>query len=241
MLAICPVLAVSSASGDPPAWPHKGDLATVPVEGDRDAFVVHGDDGDTRVLVYLHGRCGDPHAGIKAFANEVAGFGTLVSVQADLTCPDRKGRFRWSGDVDKAARRIDAAVKAVSKTRKVPLDDKRTLIGYSEGALRAESLAKRLPETYPRAILLASPKAPEGASFTRSTRVALVVGERDVQADMRLGDESLAKAGVDHKLFTLPGARHGTYGTDAPRVMTELFTWLFAQSGSEPTRSTTRE
>lgn len=236
------LLAASTASGDAAPTPRRGELATVLVDGDRDAFVVHGADGDARVLIYLHGRCGDPHAGIKAFANEVSALGTMISVQADLTCPDRKGRFRWSGDVDKAARRIDAAIQAVSKTRRVPLDaTRRTLIGYSEGALRAESLVKRLPDQYPRAVLLASPRAPEGASFSKASRVALVMGELDVQADMRAGDESLKRAGIDHRLFTLRGARHGTYGTDASRAMSEIFAWLDGQSDSAPTRSTSRE
>lgn len=236
------LLGATPASGDEEPGPRRGDVVTVEVDGDRPAFVVHGAPGDGRVLVYLHGRCGDPHAGIRAFAEEVSAWGTLVSVQGDLPCPDRKGRVRWSADVDRAARRIDAAIAAVARQRKHPLDAAgRTLIGYSEGALRAESIAKRHPDVYPRAVLLASPRAPEGSSFTRSSRVALVMGQLDVQAEMRAGDESLARAGVEHRLFTLAGARHGTYGTDAKRAMAELFAWLYASEDSAQTRSTRRE
>ena len=137
------LLGATPASGDEEPGPRRGDVVTVEVDGDRPAFVVHGAPGDGRVLVYLHGRCGDPHAGIRAFAEEVSAWGTLVSVQGDLPCPDRKGRVRWSADVDRAARRIDAAIAAVARQRKHPLDAAgRTLIGYSEGALRAESIAK---------------------------------------------------------------------------------------------------
>ncbi len=235
-------LVAAPAGGEPPAGPRRGELATVKVDGDRPVFVVHGAPEDSRVLVYLHGRCGDPHAGIRAFAAQASEWGTLVSVQADLTCPDRKGRWRWSGDVEKAARRVDAAIDAVSRARGRALDAKgRTLIGYSEGALRAESIAKRHPDQYPRAILLASPRAPLGSSFTISSRVALVMGQRDVQAEMRAGDEHLEQAGVAHRLFTLTGARHGTYGTDAAREMAEVLAWLYAPGQDEATRSTRRE
>lgn len=242
MLLGCSLIAATPASGGEDAGPRRGELATVPVDGDRPAFVVHGAPDDTRVLVYLHGRCGDPHAGIRAFAEQVSGWGTLVSVQADLSCPDRKGRWRWSGDVEKAARRVDAAIDAVSRARRRPLDAAgRTLIGYSEGALRAESIAKRHPDRYPRAVLLASPRAPEGSSFTRASRVALVMGQLDAQAEMRAGDEHLAQAGVPHRLFTLAGARHGTYGSDAQRAMGAVFAWLYASDDKAQTRSTRRE
>ena len=67
--------ALASAEGDAKAEPARGELATVAVPGDRSVYVVHGAPGDRRVLLYLHGRCGDPHAGIRAFAREVlAGF-----------------------------------------------------------------------------------------------------------------------------------------------------------------------
>ncbi len=236
------LLAATPATGDERAAPRRGEHATVPVPGDQPAFVVHGAPDDARVLVYLHGRCGDPLAGIRAFADEASERGTLVSVQADLPCPERKGRRRWSGDVARAAARVEAAIAAVAAARGRPLASSgRTIIGYSEGALRAESIAKRLPLVYPRAVLLASPRAPRGDSFTRGSRVALVVGQLDVQAEMRAGDAHLAQAGVDHHLFTLPGARHGTYGTDGRRAMREVLGWLYASADGAPTRSTSRE
>lgn len=219
--------ALASAEDDAKAEPARGELATVAVPGDRPVYVVHGAPGDRRVLLYLHGRCGDPHAGIRAFAREVSERGTLISVPADIPCPNRKGRTHWTADMARVEARIEAAIQAVSSTRSVPLDlSARTVIGYSEGALRAESLAARSPDKYPHVVLLASPRAPKPA-FTRSQRVALGVGENDVQGDMRDGAAAIQRSGVPSRLFVLPRASHGHYGPEGGRVMAEAFSWLF--------------
>ncbi len=203
----------------------------VAVPGDRAASVVRGPLGAKDVLVYLPGKCGDPDAPIKAFSREAAGRATLVVVQGDVACPDRPGRTRWSASPARAHERIEAALRAASRGGESLPTARRTIIGYSEGALRAESVAKRFPDVYPRVALLASPRAAAGTSFQRSQRVAVGVGTRDAQKTTRDTVDNLHRAGVPTRLFLFPGAKHGQYGDAGGRVMSQVFDWLEGTGG----------
>ena len=48
-----------------------------------------------RVLVYLHGYCGDVNA-VGAFVPAAAAHGTLIALLGDQPCKDKPGRFKWS-------------------------------------------------------------------------------------------------------------------------------------------------
>ena len=204
-------------------------FVTLAVPGDRPVFVLPGGDGAAAVVVYLHGHCGDALAPMNGFPEASRGLATLLSVQADVPCADRPGRFHWSPDLAAIERRIDAAIAAAAVARGAPFAGARILVGYSEGALRAEGLAKRFPDVYPRVLLGASPVTPQATSFPRAKAVATLVGELDVQGPMRDGTDALAKAGVPTRLFVLPGVGHGRYGEGAPRVMRSAFEWMLAQ------------
>lgn len=199
---------------------------SIAVEGDVPAFAVPG--AGSEVLLYLPGRCGDPFAGVRSFPRAAAAHGTLLVVQGDQPCPDRKGRRRWTIDARRIQARIDAAVEAASTQLGRPLAGKQlTLIGYSEGALRAELLARSFPHRYPRVVLGGEPRTPAAQSLAGAKAVVTLAGEHDVQGPMREGAERLAKAGLTSRFFLLPRARHGQYGPESERVMGEALDWLF--------------
>lgn len=210
----------------------EGPLVRVPVPDDRGALAVFGAPTDNRVLVYLPGKCGNAMAPITAFPEAARAHGTLVVLEGDIPCP-RSTRRRWGPDIAAIDRRVRAAVEAVSSTRRtsdastVALDERRaTVLGYSEGALRAESLARQFPERYPTAVILASPRKPSAGSFARSDRVAFVVGANDRKDEMREGADETHKAGRPSRFFLLPGATHGKYGPDGERVMNEVLDFV---------------
>lgn len=223
-LAVAPGLA--RADGESP-------LVRIAVPADRGAYAIFGAPTDARVLVYLPGKCGNAMAPIEAFPGAARAHGTLVVVEGDIPCP-RSTRRRWGPDIAAIDRRLRAAVEAVSTARitaggptTVPLDQQRaTVLGYSEGALRAESLARQLPERYPAAVILASPRKPLASSFARSSRVAFVVGANDRKDEMRDGAEDTRKAGRTSRFFLLPGATHGKYGPEGERVMSEVLDFV---------------
>ncbi len=209
------------------------DAVKIPVKRDVAALAVFATGESDQVLVYLPGHCGDPLAGVHAFPAEAAKRGTLLVVQGDQPCPD--GRRKWSADLVGIQRRIDAAIAAAATVRGQPLDAKSlTLLGYSQGALRAEQLVKRFPDRYPRVAIMASPRAPTIAHFPTAARTILAVGALDRQDLMKDGFDALSGAGVPALLLSFPDAGHGSYGPEGARVMDEAFAFLFAEAAPAP-------
>ena len=197
----------------------------IAVPGDRAVFVAHGAPGDRRALVYLHGRCGDVHA-FRGWAPAAARHGTLIALVGDTPC---KGGWRstWSHDIAGLDRRIRAAIAAVGAARGAPLaGESVTLIGYSLGATRAESLAKRSPGRYPRAILIGGPTTPEAASFGGAGAVVVMAGARDRRRHLEDAAAALAAAGIPATFLVLPAAKHGEYGPEGERVLGEALRWV---------------
>jgi predicted esterase len=205
----------------------------VDVRDDRAALVLFGDPADDRVLVYLPGKCGNAHAPLQAFPRAARAHGTLVVVEGDVPCPG-SSRRRWGPDITKIDARVRAAVSAVSDAKRRaqgeatrPLDSfEATVLGYSEGALRAESLAKHFPRRYPSAVILASPRKPSAASFVQTSRVAFAVGDHDAREHMIEGAQETSRAGRTARFFLLPGATHGQYGPEGERVMSEILDFV---------------
>lgn len=223
LAALVVALTIPGAHADAPTW------TKLAVTGDLPVFVLAPDADARDVIVYLHGHCGDPVAPMKTWPGPLRSRGITISVQADVPCKDKPGRFHWSPDPKAIQRRIDAAVASVAATHGPVSSGPRLLIGYSEGALRAESLAREFPDVYPRIVVGGTPAPTKPTSFARSKAVAQLVGERDVQGPARDGTTALEKAGIRTRLFVLPGVGHGQYGRESPRVMTEALTWLFEE------------
>jgi len=199
----------------------------VVVQGDLNAFVVRGgrvDAGAGRPMVFVPGMCVHPRDYMLTFQGAAGARGDLLGVQGDVSCGGNGYARRWSGDLGAMDRRIVAAFRAAGLGE--PRDV--TLIGYSQGAERAEKLLARFPERYARAVLIASPIAPSPRSFQGSPAVVLMAGSLDPFGvrTMREGERAFAGAkgtagrGKPAVTFiTLPGARHGQMGDRPEETM----------------------
>lgn len=215
-----------------PAGVLPGLTAEVPVPADRSVRVVHGGPRTRRALVYLHGMCGNPEA-MDDWSSLASHYGTLVVLRADVPCGDRPGS-KWPQDVGAIQARIDRALDAVAEQRGGLLDRERlVLIGYSQGAHRGERLAEAFPERYPYLILGGPPGTANPERLARARAVAILGGERENTEHMRDGANALLGAGLRARFFLLPRVGHGGYGPEAPRVLGEVFSWLFSEPDPE--------
>jgi predicted esterase len=199
---------------------------TIEIPKDKKVYVVFAKPSNTQVFVYLHGKCGDPLA-FKAFAKIIPAHGTFVAMRGDLKCGG--GQPNWSDDIMYLDQRITKALDVVEAARGEPLDkDRRFAIGYSAGALRAESLGTRYPDRYPRVILIGGPRAPRQGDLGKSERILLMAGSLDVRKPLKDAAADFTKLGRMARFIEIPGAKHGEYGPQAEDVMTEALDWIAA-------------
>ncbi len=198
---------------------------TVPVDGSRPLRVTHAPATESRALVYLHGVCGDVTA-VDSWSGAATRHGTLIELLGDTRCTGST-RYRWTSSTEALAGRIEQALATVRAARGGLLHtDQVVLVGYSQGAIRAEALAKRYPERFPWVLLGGVPVTPAAESFSAVRSIALVGGQREGLAHLRAGEDALRAAGRRVKSFILPRAGHGEFGPNANRVMGEAFDWL---------------
>jgi pimeloyl-ACP methyl ester carboxylesterase len=159
----------------------------------------------------------------------------MIAVTGDEPCPKNPQLRRWGAGSARIHARVEAAIRAASANRSKPLNAQDlTIVGYSEGALRAEAVAKRFPERYSRVALIGQPTRPSAHGFLPTQTIASVVGSRDYQQNMREGAKALEGAGLAVKFFVLPHAGHGEYGPDAERTMSDVFAHLFSDRTQSP-------
>jgi predicted esterase len=207
---------------EPPVTP-----ITVKVPGDKPLSVVLGPPKSRLAVLYLHGVCGDPLA-FTSWVRALASQATLISLRGDEKCDDRPGRTKWSWDLAGLDRRVTRALGAVNALHDTPLDGTNVVVvGYSQGATRAQALAWRFPKRYRRVALVAIATEPSRDALAQTERVLLVAGERDARKHIREGRDALAKAGKLVRYLELPEARHGEYGPKALEVMGAGMRWLF--------------
>lgn len=203
------------------------DIATVDVPFDRSAYVVEGNPAVHRPIVHLHGMCADPRRDLESWGAIAEVHGTVIALVGDVPCADRPGLTQWSLALDALDARVDAAIRAVSTTRHVPLDPSEVvLIGESMGASRAEQLASHRPDRYQRLVLVGSPRTPSPSNLRGARAVANLAGEREPQQMMREGTRLLEQAGTRARFWELPGASHGKFGPEGPRVMSEALSFV---------------
>jgi predicted esterase len=204
------------SSSTPDAPPHllvtPPNYTLVDAGWDRPIRVLPAATPGPRVLVYLHGYCGDVNAP-GAFVPAAAAHGTLIALLGDQPCKDKPGRFKWSQDIHGLDERIKRAVRLVNRALKLELDPKDiTLFGYSQGAVRAESLARYYSKHYPRVILGGPPRRPKPEHFTGVSVIAVFGGEKEDTHDMLGGAQDMIAAGEHARFFLLPGVDHGDFG-----------------------------
>jgi len=197
----------------------------VAVPGDRPLRLVPGAPGQRRTIVYLHGMCG-AEEGADAWAKVATAYGTLVTVRADVPCGDRPG-YKWPKDPALIELRIQRALEVVrARPETAQREDEIWLIGYSQGAHRAERLAAAYPHRYRTLVLGGPPTAASPERLRHSRRVAILGGELEDTSHMVEGYLALYALGLDAEFFTLPRAGHGSFGPDGRRVMGEVLAYL---------------
>lgn len=208
-----------------PAEPDPGPVRTVDVEvpGDLPAVVVRGAREHRHMMLFVPGMCVHPGGYVMSFQHAAAARGDLVAVQGDVSCGGDGVARRWSNDLDAMNRRIDAAFAAAGLGE--PRDV--IVIGYSQGAERAEKLVARWPAKYTRAVLLASPITPARERLGGARAVVTMAGTFDISRErMRAAATSLGRAGVPAAFFTLPNARHGQMGDTPEDSMREALDFV---------------
>jgi predicted esterase len=197
----------------PPAVAHAEE---VQVPGDLPAVLVRAVGEHRLQMVFLPGMCAHPGGYVAAFMHTVASRGDLLAMQGDVSCGGDGAARRWSSDLEAMDRRIGAAFRASGLGE----PERVVVIGYSQGAERAERLVARWPEKYDRAILIGSPIVPSPRTLGRAKAVVLMAGTYDMAvAPMRGAVSPLLRASVPATFFEIPGARHGQMGIEPERTM----------------------
>jgi pimeloyl-ACP methyl ester carboxylesterase len=189
-----------------------------------------------RVLVYLHGYCGDVNA-VGAFVPAAAAHGTLIALLGDQPCKDKPGRFKWSTDAHAQDQRIQRAIRLVNQTHGWDLDaNDVTLFGYSQGAVRAEALVRYYAKRYPRVILGGPPRRLKVEHFKHVQAVAVFGGELENTTNMAGGADDLIVAGFRARFFLFPGVDHGDFGGELAGnlALSEILEFVSAPNQPEP-------
>jgi len=238
---------MGSAAAAPPAPALPTHIPVTPPDyevldagSDRPIRVLKAAQPGRRVLVYLHGHCGDVNA-VGAFVPVAAAHGTLLALLGDQPCKDKPGRFKWSGDIHALDQRIARAIRLVNRAYSWELDPNDiTLFGYSQGAMRAESLARYYGKRYPRVILGGPPRRLKVEHFKHVQAIAVFGGALEDTHHMEGGAEDLIAAGFRARFFLLPGVDHGDFGGELAGnlALSEILDFVSAPAAppaSEPT------
>jgi pimeloyl-ACP methyl ester carboxylesterase len=185
-------------------------------------YVLRGSPRGPEMLVFLHGMCGDGLGYAQAFPKAAARRGTLIAPQADLPCDG--GGARWSKDLDSLDARITRAFRELGHAE--PITDV-VVMGYSQGATRAESLARKFPERYTRLVLIGGPYAANPRGLETLRGALAMAGERDRLDLMQTSARVLKAAKVPATFLVIPDATHGSMGPHPEKTMDEALAWLW--------------
>ncbi|NRA35173.1 MAG: hypothetical protein HRU17_17735 [Polyangiaceae bacterium] len=218
------------ASSALPAGLTVGRATELAISNDLPILVVHGEAGTTAAMIYLHGVCGNIFA-LSNWASTASHFVTILALRGDIPC-DSGGRRRFSQSTWRLNARIESALATVRELRGGQLELKHPVIfGYSQGAVRAQSLALDYPKKYRRIVLGGAPRKPWLHKLRSTSQVAVFGGENEETLHMKTGVNELNANGVSSRYWELPDAGHGQYGMGGPRVIGDIMTWLFTPEG----------
>jgi pimeloyl-ACP methyl ester carboxylesterase len=184
-------------------------------------FVMRGEPRGPGKLVFIHGICGHGLGYAQSFVRSAARHGTLIAPQGDRPC-DGTPLSKWSLDTASLDARIVSAFHALGFVE--PIVDV-TVIGYSQGANRAESLARKWPARYNRLILIAGPTkvSPYGLGVRSAVMMAGTLDRQDI---MQESSKAFLAAGRRARYVPLPNARHGAMGDNPEATMGTALDWL---------------
>lgn len=189
-------------------------------------FVMRGSPKGSGKLVFLHGMCGHGLGYAQAFQFSAAKWGTLIAPQGDVLCGAGPWA-QWSADLATLDKRIEDTFRALGFVGE--LEDI-TVLGYSQGATRAESLVRKWPRKYTRMVLMGAPQSPNMRGLSLLRAAVTMSGQRDRQDLMKAGARSLNAIGVPSTYMMIPKATHGAMGPTPERTMGEALVWLYEHS-----------
>jgi predicted esterase len=187
------------------------------------------------VIVYLHGRDGNPEEGCRQWAKVATEFGWLL-------CPSgqeaRAGGGRgWANDWPNSTRNVMGALLGLRKKfgRKAQLYGN-VLIGFSEGAYIAQNIGPRETKTFNRWLIVAScdryfgfDKSVLHEARKKIKRVYLWTGETDgVVQESQAAYEHLRAEGVSVKLNIAQGYGHQIPVDTMSQNYRKALRWLVA-------------
>lgn len=214
-----------------------GDPLRIAVPGAPDAYYYKPNArGSKPVIMYLHGRGGNPAEDCRKWARVATQFGWVV-------CPsgsgvnDVGGRTWTNGTVD-AQRVIDATIEALRAKYKGKVQRRNNvLVGFSEGAWVAMNVGLKDQRTWSRWLILAASDAYWGdvtealdKKKRKVEKVYLLTGENDGVArnTVRVG-ETLKKVKVPVRVQLVAGMGHEVPSDRMITTYRRPLAWLINQ------------
>jgi predicted esterase len=213
-----------------------GEALRLEVPGSPDAFYFKPRaKGPRPILMYLHGRGGNPAEDCRKWAKVGSQFGWVV-------CPagpgdNGSGGRTWS-DAGAAQKVIDGTVQALREKYKGRVQRRgNVLIGFSEGAFVAMQVGLKDQKTWTKWLILGASEQYWGTDVTEALdtekrkvrRVYLLTGENDgvAQNTVKVGDQ-LKKNKVPVKVRLVPGMGHEVPGDRMVSTYRRPLAWLVA-------------
>ena len=207
------------------------------MEGASDAFYFKPRaKGPRPILMYLHGRGGNPAEDCRKWAKVATQFGWVV-------CPSGPGSSEtggrtWSNGAGDAQKIIDGTVQALRAKYKGRVQRRsNVLIGFSEGAFVAMQVGLKDQTTWTKWLILGASDQYWGGDVTEALddqrrkvrRVYLLTGENDgvAQNTVRVGD-TLKKNKVPVKVRLVPGMGHEVPSDRMVSTYRRPLAWLVA-------------
>jgi predicted esterase len=166
----------------------------------------------------------------QSFQYSAAKKGTLIAPQGDVSCGGAWSK--WSSDIAALDARIQESFRRIGFND--PIDDI-TVIGMSQGATRAEALARTYPERYTRLISMAAPAALRPFDLRHLKSAVLMAGERDRRDLMQASEKALKAGGVPATFMLIPEATHGAMGPTPEHTMELALDWLWQNTKNNET------
>ncbi len=187
-----------------------------------------------RVVVWMHGRGGNPHDDCLKWSRVATDFGYLL-------CPSGQedyggGARSWSNDWLNAQRVIDNALAALRRKHPDAQRQGNILIGFSEGAFAAMNIGVREPRVFDRWLILASAARYWGGAGLEALeqnrrslkRVYLLTGALDspVLEESRLAYDILKKNKVHTRLRIVRDMGHEVPASRMRQLYHSPLSWL---------------
>jgi predicted esterase len=192
--------------------------------------------GPRPILMYLHGRGGNPVEDCRKWAKVAAAFGWVVCPSGPGT--SETGGRTWANGAGDAQRTIDATIQALRAKYKGRVQRRgNILIGFSEGAFVAMQVGLKDQNTWSKWLILGASDQYWGSDVTEALdahkrkvrRVYLLTGENDgvAQNTVRVGD-TLKKSKVPVKVRLVSGMGHEIPSDRMVSTYRRPLAWLVA-------------